>query len=333
MTLNTKVYWLEGSKSKTFKYWIRLCTGIRGKYIMIPLKENTYFESQKNILNGRVNNSVQLNFDKNKNLKNITLSLTIDNLKLINFNVEKLALDIGLKNYITTSEGDFFGKNYYKTLQLFDFQISNLFKELKRRGKKPSDNKKYNDLVHRCREFIKNETNRILNRIIKLYNPREIVVENLDFKNITMFSKKLMRMIRNFGLGQIKQKLKYLNEEYGIIITEINPAYTSQECSSCGYVDHRNRQGDKFKCKCCGHKSHGDMNSTKTIRRRSTDLRIHKFMSKEKILKLIINDFVVNSKFLKVDDVKIIEGSLSSTFLLGNKYRLLYLSSLLENIK
>lgn len=36
-------------------------------------------------------------------------------------------------------------------------------------------------------------------------------------------------------------------------IVELNPAYTSQECYSCGYVDKSNRQSQsEFKCKCCG---------------------------------------------------------------------------------
>ena len=39
----------------------------------------------------------------------------------------------------------------------------------------------------------------------------------------------------------------------------LDPAYTSQTCPHCGYIDAENRNGDKFQCLKCGHKDHADL--------------------------------------------------------------------------
>jgi len=42
--------------------------------------------------------------------------------------------------------------------------------------------------------------------------------------------------LKKIGKSIITNKLNQLKKEYGIKITEINPAYTSQPCSNCGCV-------------------------------------------------------------------------------------------------
>ncbi|MEA3315583.1 MAG: zinc ribbon domain-containing protein [Campylobacterota bacterium] len=66
-----------------------------------------------------------------------------------------------------------------------------------------------------------------------------MVIERLNFQSPKL-SKSLNRIISNFGKKIINNKLNQLKEEFGIIVTEINPAYTSQTCSKCNYVDKRN---------------------------------------------------------------------------------------------
>jgi IS605 OrfB family transposase len=45
----------------------------------------------------------------------------------------------------------------------------------------------------------------------------------------------------------------------GVMVFQVSPAYTSQECSRCGAFNSPN--GKKYRCAGCGHKDHRDANS------------------------------------------------------------------------
>jgi putative transposase len=59
------------------------------------------------------------------------------------------------------------------------------------------------------------------------------MVERIDFREQSL-SKRMNRLLNRFRKRVVKEKLKSLQEIYGIEITEVNPAYTSQTCSFCG---------------------------------------------------------------------------------------------------
>src|SRR5690606_37694819 len=48
----------------------------------------------------------------------------------------------------------------------------------------------------------------------------------------------------------------------------VNAAYSSQECGACGYVDARNRDGERFRCLWCERRIHADVNAARIIGRR-----------------------------------------------------------------
>jgi putative transposase len=131
-------------------------------------------------------------------------------------------------------------------------------------------------LVKKVKNYLKNEINRIFNRIIKLNKPKEIVLEKLDFRNMNL-SKRLNRIISKFGKSYIISKLESLSERYGIKITFINPAFTSQECSNCNYVDKNNKKTkSQFICKCCDKKLNADVNASRNIiARRSSNIEMY----------------------------------------------------------
>ncbi len=276
MVLNTKVYDIQQNKeTKKCSYLIRLRTCNKNQpMIFLPLKSNTYFNKQLNN-HIKLNNSIQLNFNKDNSIKNVVLSLSkIKHKTLSNAYIpktDKISFDFGLKNLLTTNRGDFFSRNFIDKLLDYDKKILNLTKELNKRNIKLRDNKRYVKYNKSLRAFIDNEINRVVNRIINIYKPREIVLEALNFVGVGL-SKRMNRLLSNCGLNRLKIKLNTLSEDYGIKITYINPAYTSQECSRCSYVDKENRKTrDIFKCLCCGHKSLADVNAAKTILNRVQD--------------------------------------------------------------
>ncbi len=85
----------------------------------------------------------------------------------------------------------------------------------------------------------------------------------------------------------------------GIIVTEINPAYTSQTCSKCNYVDKRNRKNQEtFICGFCHKKQNADINASKNILVRSSNELKDIFSKKSFILDKIVKCFIERHKVM-----------------------------------
>ena len=69
----------------------------------------------------------------------------------------------------------------------------------------------------------------------------------------------------------IRQAAENRAQETGMVVAEVNPAYTSQTCSRCGLRGNRKRHA--FTCPSCGHTAHADVNAAVNIRNRYTVFR------------------------------------------------------------
>lgn len=69
----------------------------------------------------------------------------------------------------------------------------------------------------------------------------------------------------------IRQATEHKAQEAGMVVAEVNPAYTSQNCSRCGLRGMRKRHA--FACPSCGHTAHADVNAAVNIRNRYTAFR------------------------------------------------------------
>ncbi|MBT9167245.1 MAG: hypothetical protein DDT19_00570 [Syntrophomonadaceae bacterium] len=202
---------------------------------------------------------------------------------------------MGLVTLFATDRGDLLGRSVYAVLQKYDALISNLAANRQRQSFSVRS-RKYNMLVDNLREFMKNEINRILNRLIEQCKPAEIVVERLNFQNPNL-SKRMNRLLSWFGKSYVTKKLVALNEGFGIVITHTNPAYSSQECNVCGYVDKNNRVSQSvFKCKCCNSGIHADVNGARNHLARSSCKVINVYKSKLAVLRILTERFLSNTE-------------------------------------
>lgn len=101
-----------------------------------------------------------------------------------------------------------------------------------------------------------------------------VAVEALQVQNMTArgkFKRGINRAILNQGWGMFTQLLAYKLEERGGTLLTVDPAYTSQTCSSCGTIDAESRESQAvFRCRHCGLEAHADYNAAINILRRST---------------------------------------------------------------
>ncbi|MDN5337916.1 MAG: putative transposase [Thermotogaceae bacterium] len=281
----------ENKRSKTFDKWLKLSTLERGNPIYVPLKNNIFAEN----LRGEFLNFYQI-VEEEEKIK-IVLVKDIQVREEYKPMVESIAIDIGLNPLIATDKGDLIGRQFFDVLKKYDEKITKRMTNLQRNGINPNQDKKYRELVKKLRAFLKNEINRFINRLVNLYKPAKIIVERVDFRSPNL-SRRLNRIIQNFGKGVFKQKLNTLKEEYGIQIIEVNPAYTSQECSSCGYVYKNNRKDtNTFECKACGKKINAQVNGARNILRRASLLSVIKpFTPKKQVLKVLIKQYFERHK-------------------------------------
>jgi IS605 OrfB family transposase len=93
---------------------------------------------------------------------------------------------------------------------------------------------------------------------------RTIVVEKLENilgGKIGRYSKK-----SQWSFYQLLQFLLYKAALRGVMVIEVDPAYTSQECSRCHQLTKPN--GKSFRCVQCGHNDHRDANAAFTLSQR-----------------------------------------------------------------
>jgi transposase, IS605 OrfB family, central region len=289
------------NKAVEFDYWLKIATLEKGKPIYIPLKANTYAEK----LEGEFLNYCQVVKDDDGNIE----FRVVKELKKKEYIplTDEIAIDLGLNPLFAINNGDLFGRNFLDVLKAFDEKITKRMASLQKRNIKPRDDKKYRQYVDKLKDYLKNEINRLLNVIVKIYKPKRIIVEKLDFRSPGL-SKRLNRMIQHFGKRYIKQKLQRLQELYGIEIIEINPAYTSQECSSCGYVDKENRKNtQEFECRACKNKINAQINGAKNILKRSSLGNLH--LTKKQVLKILTERYLERLKGCKSPPLDILKGN------------------------
>ena len=288
MALDEKVAVVTESNNKSLVgYWIKLSTLEPRKPIMLPVSNNKYYEAIK----AKRTNFIQVN--KNRDNK-ISISFIKDiTPEKISFKTERVSIDLGLTNLLTFNEGSMYGRTYFSSkIKEYDKKISTLCSRLQRNNLRPRNSRRYRKLVDGLRAFLKNEIGRVMNKSFKRFLPKHIVVERLNFQSQKL-SKRLNRLIGNFGKSIVKAKLNDFSEKYGVTIEEVNPAYTSQTCSSCDYVAKNNRRSQAvFICACCGLKLHADINASRCIDARSSSSIASIYNSKAFTLDKLVIRFI-----------------------------------------
>jgi putative transposase len=85
-------------------------------------------------------------------------------------------------------------------------------------------------------------------------------------------SRQMNRRLRASQLGYLRDKLKFKLDERGIRYRSVQPAYSSQECSRCGFVHENNRRSQAaFECVNCGYTENADVNAARNIAKRFGD--------------------------------------------------------------
>jgi len=177
-----------------------------------------------------------------------------------------VSLNIKGKEYIRKNIGN------GKRLQEFRKQMK---EERKRYGQDISFNsgghgrkkklRPYERYKSREKNFAKNYQHKVSSEIVKFTLKNNAKYINIEYLSNNSFKEKLLSL---WGYYQLQQFITYKAEKAGITVRLINPYFTSQVCSSCGYWDKNNRiNQSSFVCKYCGNEINADRNASINISR------------------------------------------------------------------
>lgn len=85
----------------------------------------------------------------------------------------------------------------------------------------------------------------------------------------TRTGRRRRNMLNQWPFSQLQEFAAYKAAAKGIRVVMVDPAYTSQRCNRCGYVDKGNRDRARFDCLRCGHSDDADHNAALNIRDRA----------------------------------------------------------------
>jgi len=76
------------------------------------------------------------------------------------------------------------------------------------------------------------------------------------------------KKFQQWAFGELQEQVKNKAEMVGIVVSTVEPAYTSQQCSQCGCTLNENRNGQAFACLDCSYAVNADYNAAKNIARK-----------------------------------------------------------------
>ena len=234
-----------------FGWWIKCSSLESRKLIQIPLASTPYL--------------------KRGLAKSVQVQPTLDGRWRFQFSEElpnqehdgsagKVGLDVGLNCLAATSDGRIYGRNFKPLFDKSYHRVRDLRANRQRQGFR-EDSTRLTRLERKLSGQIKSEAGRITNRLVEAYPKHTFVCEDLDLRGC--------RGQKRFAYRALQKTLATK-----AVCKVVNPAYTSQECPSCGHVSRNNRKGIKFACKGCGRSGHADVVGGQNLLRRSEDKQI-----------------------------------------------------------
>src|ERR1700677_802265 len=179
-----------------------------------------------------------------------------------------LGIDLGIKSFVVTSDGQFFEPNRYFKNSLRRLQCLQQRASRKKKGSK--NRKKANLCVAKVHEKIANQRadyiHKITTALCRDNQTDTLVIENLNVVGM-LKNRKLSQAISDVSFGEFFRQMAYKCEWYGknlIKIGRFEPS--SKTCSVCGHINDDLTLADReWICEGCGAVHDRDLNAAKNI--------------------------------------------------------------------
>lgn len=224
-------------------------------------------------------NQINIYYSLEKTSKNSVVHTKFDSKSIQNHD-NYIGVDVNIKNNILAlSDGKTFEAN--KSLIKKCIRFDNARKRCQRNKELNHNPKPYGKKMlfrqqknnRRSKWYLEQLVNELLNYCEeKGYN--HIVMENLNLKETKSEAKNkdginYNRVASLLHLNDIKHVIKRLANKRDIVVSWVNPKYTSQQCPICGHINKNNRITQEiFCCEKCFHNNNADINAAVNIKNR-----------------------------------------------------------------
>jgi len=181
-------------------------------------------------------------------------------------NGPKIGADLGLKDFLITSEGKKYPnpRFYQRALK----RLKRLQRSLSRKVKGSSNRNKQRLLVASSHEKVANQRLDMHHKLsLRLTCENQVVaVEDLHIKGMVK-NHKLAQAISDASWGQFLTMLEYKGKLYGCEIRKLDRFFpSSKRCSKCGYIhEHLTLDIREWTCPDCGTDHDRDVNASTNI--------------------------------------------------------------------
>ncbi len=222
---------------------------------------------------------------------------------------EVMALDVGITEVFADDEGNLYGQKMGEALKKASSKLNDKGRKRNKlhavrkkylgqgKKKKARNIRKYNLGGKALRErkrlakiTIENQINRAMAEALKKREPKTIVTEKLNIRGPAK-SKEISRRVSYWHRRTLKERIEFKASAAGCRREQVNPAYSSQVCPSCGYLNKANRQGDRFQCQKCRHAGHADVIAAINLKARMNDREITLYTPKETVRIILVSRY------------------------------------------
>ncbi len=175
-----------------------------------------------------------------------------------------VGIDLGVKNLAVTSEGEFV--EHPKFLQRLEKRLKREQKKLSRKEKGSTNWEKQKKRVAKIHERIRNARRDFLHKLSRhlVNNYDHISFENLNVRGLVQGSN-LAKLILDAGWGTLITFVTYKAVMAGARVVRVDPSYTTQDCSVCGFRVPKTLAERLHKCPECGAVMDRDYNASVNI--------------------------------------------------------------------
>jgi len=270
---NANVVVIEPSRTAQFDFWLRISTLETRHPVRIPIK--AYKHARETLAQfPKLCGGVTLNRREGEWFATFVVERKGPKAR----SSEVVGVDIGMVSIVSTSGGRRYG------------QVS---PELRRRVERANVKRRRKQQLNACLKrksratvslkddkaeaFARNEIGRALNQMLdELPGGTKVALERLTVKDMRFKSRQMNRALRASQLSYVREKLKFKLDERGIRYRSVQPAYSSQQCSHCGFTFSMNRHSQaEFHCLWCGFEANADENAASNIAERFSDKELN----------------------------------------------------------